>query len=182
MGYKDQLILTGTLDDVGNPIRSNTEKSSRLGLEFDATIALSEKFIIRPNFTLSSNKNVDLAVAGQNYGTTDIAYSPQVVAGNIFVYKPVQGLYLSLLQKYVGEQYMNNIELPSAKLADYFVNDLNASYEIKPNTIFKSITITALVNNIFDKKYVSNGAMWDIYPYYYPQAGTNFLIGLNLKF
>ncbi|MFD1603807.1 TonB-dependent receptor [Flavobacterium artemisiae] len=182
MGYKDQLILTGTLDDVGNPIRSNTEKSYRLGFEFDATVALSEKFIFRPNFTLSSNKNVDLAVAGQNYGTTDIAYSPQVVAGNIFVYKPVQGLYLSLLQKYVGEQYMNNIELPSAKLADYFVNDFNASYEIKPNTIFKSITITALVNNIFDKKYVSNGAMWDIYPYYYPQAGTNFLIGLNLKF
>lgn len=182
MGYKDQLILTGRLDDVGSPIRANTEKSYRLGLEFDATIALSEKFTLRPNFTISSNKNVDLAVEGEYYGTTKIAYSPEVIAGNIFVYKPIEGLYLSLLQKYVGEQFMNNIELPAAKLADYFVNDFNASYEIKPNTIFKSITITALVNNIFDKKYVSNGAMWDIYPSYYPQAGTNFLIGLNLKF
>ncbi|MNS54460.1 Vitamin B12 transporter BtuB [compost metagenome] len=182
MGYKDQLILTGRLDDVGNPIRANTEKSYRLGFEFDATIALSEKFILRPNFTLSSNKNVDLAVDGEYYGTTKIAYSPEVIAGNIIVYKPIERLYLSLLQKYVGEQYMNNIELPAAKLADYFVNDFNASYEIKPKTIFQSITITALVNNIFDKKYVSNGAMWDVYPYYYPQAGTNFLIGLNLKF
>ncbi|MDP5199382.1 TonB-dependent receptor [Flavobacterium sp. DG2-3] len=182
MGYKDQLILTGRLDDVGAPIRANTEKSYRLGFEFDATIALSEKFTLRPNFTLSSNKNVDLAVDGEYYGTTKIAYSPEVIAGNIIVYKPISGLYLSLLQKYVGEQYMNNIELPAAKLADYFVNDFNASYEIKPNKIFKSITITALVNNIFDKKYVSNGAMWDVYPYYYPQAGTNFLIGLSLKF
>ncbi|AOC94160.1 TonB-dependent Receptor Plug Domain protein [Flavobacterium anhuiense] len=182
MGYKDQLILTGRLDDVGNPIRANTEKSYRLGFEFDATIALSEKFTLRPNFTLSSNKNVDLAVDGEYYGTTKIAYSPEVIAGNVIVYKPIERLYLSLLQKYVGEQYMNNIELPAAKLADYFVNDFNASYEIKPKTIFQSITITALVNNIFDKKYVSNGAMWDIYPYYYPQAGTNFLIGLNLKF
>ncbi|WP_347050399.1 TonB-dependent receptor [Flavobacterium olei] len=182
MGYKDQLILTGRLDDVGSPIRANTEKSYRLGLEFDATIALSEKFTLRPNFTISSNKNVDLAVEGEYYGTTKIAYSPEIIAGNIFVYKPIEGLYLSLLQKYVGEQFMNNIELPAAKLADYFVNDFNASYEIKPNTIFKSITITALINNIFDKKYVSNGAMYDIYPYYYPQAGTNFLIGLNLKF
>ncbi|MFC0779746.1 TonB-dependent receptor [Flavobacterium sp. HJSW_4] len=182
MAYKDQLILTGRLDDVGNPIRANTEKSYRLGFEFDATIALSEKFTLRPNFTLSSNKNVDLAVDGEYYGTTKIAYSPEVIAGNVVVYKPIEGLYLSLLQKYVGEQYMNNIELPAAKLADYFVNDFNASYEIKPNKIFKSITITALVNNIFDKKYVSNGAMWDVYPYYYPQAGTNFLIGLNLKF
>lgn len=182
MGYKDQLILTGRLDDVGAPIRANTEKSYRLGFEFDATISLSEKFILRPNFTLSSNKNVDLAVEGQYYGTTKIAYSPEVIAGNIIVYSPIKSLHISLLQKYVGEQYMNNIELPEAKLADYFVNDLNVSYEIKPGAVFKSITITGLVNNILDKKYVSNGAMWDIYPYYYPQAGINFLAGLTLKF
>lgn len=182
MGYRDQLILTGRLDDVGSPIRANTEKSYRLGLEVDATIKLSEKFILRPNFTLSSNKNVDLAVEGQYYGTTNIAYSPSVIAGNIIVYSPIESLHLSLLQKYVGEQYMNNIELPAAKLADYFVNDLNVSYEIKPKSIFKSIMITGLVNNILDKKYVSNGYMWDVYPYYYPQAGINFLAGLTLKF
>ncbi|KRD10836.1 TonB-dependent receptor [Flavobacterium sp. Root901] len=182
MGYKDQLILTGRLDDVGAPIRSNTDKSYRLGFEFDAAISLSEKFILRPNFTLSSNKNVDLAVEGQNYGTTKIAYSPEVIAGNIIVYSPIENLHISLLQKYVGEQYMNNIELLEAKLADYFVNDLNVSFEIKPKSVFKSIMITGLVNNILDKKYVSNGAMWDIYPYYYPQAGINFLAGLTLKF
>lgn len=182
MGYKDQLILTGRLDDVGAPIRANTEKSYRLGFELDATIALSDKFILRPNFTLSSNKNVDLAVEGEYYGTTDIAYSPEVIAGNIIVYTPIKSLHISLLQKYVGEQYMNNIELPSAKLADYFVNDLNVSYEIKPKSVFKSIMITGMVNNILDKKYVSNGYMWDIYPYYYPQAGINFLAGLTLKF
>jgi len=182
MGYRDQLILTGRLDDVGAPIRSNTDKSYRLGFEFDATISLSEKFILRPNFTLSSNKNIDLAVEGQNYGTTKIAYSPEIIAGNIIVYSPIQNLHISLLQKFVGEQFMNNIELPSARLADYFVNDLNVSFEIKPKSIFKSIAITGLVNNFLDKKYVSNGAMWDIYPYYYPQAGINFLAGLTLKF
>ncbi|MFA9190470.1 TonB-dependent receptor [Flavobacterium sp. FZUC8N2.13] len=182
MGYRDQLILTGRLDDVGAPIRSNTDKSYRLGFEVDATIAVSEKFILRPNFTLSSNKNVDLAVEGQNYGTTKIAYSPEIIAGNIIVYSPIQNLHISLLQKFVGEQFMNNIELPEAKLADYFVNDLNVSFEIKPKSIFKSIMITGLVNNFLDKKYVSNGYMWDVYPYYYPQAGINFLAGLTLKF
>ena len=182
MAYKDQLILTGTLDDVGSPIRSNSEKSYRLGFEVDATIKVSEKFMLRPNFTLSSNKNVDLAVEGQNYGTTSIAYSPEVIAGNIIVYSPIENFHISLLQKYVGEQYMNNIELPEAKLSDYFVNDLNVSFEIKPKSIFKSIMITGLVNNILDKKYVSNGYMYDVYPYYYPQAGINFLAGLTLKF
>ncbi len=182
MAYKDQLILTGNLDDVGNPIRSNSEKSYRLGLEVDMTIALSDQFIIRPNFTLSNNKNLNLAVAGQNYGTTDIAYSPSVIAGNIIVFKASKNLNISLLQKYVGEQFMNNIELPAAKLANYFVNDLNVSYEIKPKSVFKSILVTGLVNNILNKQYVSNGYMYDVYPYYYPQAGINFLFGMSLNF
>ncbi|MGZ9734444.1 TonB-dependent receptor [Flavobacterium sp. GNP002] len=182
MAYKDQLILTGSLDDVGAPIRSNSEKSYRLGLEVDATIALTDQLIIRPNFTLSANKNTDLAVEGQNYGTTDIAYSPSIIAGNILVYTPVENLHVSWMQKFVGEQYMNNIELPAAKLADYFVNDLNIAYTFKPKTIFKEIVLTGLVNNFLDKKYVSNGYMYDIYPYYYPQAGINFLAGLTLKF
>ena len=182
MAYKDQLILTGNLDDVGAPIRSNSEKSYRLGLEVDATIALTSQLIIRPNFTLSANKNKDLAVEGKDYGTTDIAYSPSIIAGNILVYTPIENLHISWLQKFVGEQYMNNIELPAAKLEDYFVNDLNVAYTFKPKSIFKEIIVTGLVNNFLDKKYVSNGYMYDIYPYYYPQAGINFLAGVTLRF
>ena len=182
MAYKDQLILTGNLDDVGNPIRSNSEESYRLGLEVDVTLELTKQLIIRPNFTLSQNRNVDLNVSGTNVGTKDIAYSPSIIAGTILVYKPLERLQISWLSKFVGEQYMNNIELPSAKLPDYFVNDLNIAYEIKPKSIFKSVVFTGLVNNVLDRKYVSNGYMWDVYPYYYPQAGINFLAGLTLKF
>ena len=182
MAYKDQLILTGTLDDVGNPIRSNSEKSYRFGLEMDANIEISKEISLRPNLTLSSNKNVDLAVNGHYFGTKDISYSPSVIAGNSLIYKPTESLQIIWLQKYVGQQYMNNIELPEAKLADYFINDLNVTYEIKPKSVFKSIIFKGLVNNILDKKYISNGYMWDIYPYYYPQAGTNILAGITLKF
>ncbi|MGG7036302.1 MAG: TonB-dependent receptor [Flavobacterium sp.] len=182
MAYKDQLILTGNLDDVGNPIRSNSEKSYRLGLEVDAAFALSKEFIVRSNVTLSQNKNIDLVVEGENVGTKDIAYSPSVIVGNMFIYKPIESLQISWLSKFVGEQYMNNIESPEAKLQDYFVNDLNVAYEIKPKSVFKSITFTGLVNNILDKQYVSNGYMWDVYPSYYPQAGINFLAGMTLKF
>jgi iron complex outermembrane receptor protein len=182
MAYKDQLILTGNLDDVGNPIRSNSKESYRLGLEVEMTLELTKQLIIRPNFTLSQNKNVDLNAAGTNVGNKDIAYSPSLIAGNILVYKPMKSWQISWLSKFVGEQFMNNIELPAAKLPDYFVNDLNIAYEIKPKSIFKSVVLTGLVNNILDKKYVSNGYMWDVYPYYYPQAGINFLAGLTLKF
>ncbi len=182
MAYTDQLILTGSLDDVGNPIRSNSEKSFRLGLEVEASFELSNKFTIRPNFTLSQNKNIDLKVANNFIGTKDIAYSPNIVASNMLIYKPTNEFMISVMSKFVNEQYLNNIESPQAKLADYFVNDLNISYEITPKSIFKSITITGLLNNFLNKKYVSNGYMWDVYPYYYPQAGTNFFLGLTLKF
>jgi iron complex outermembrane receptor protein len=167
---------------VGNPIRSNSEKSYRLGVEVDAAIVLSSTFSLRPNLTVSRNKNIDLAVSGQNYGTKDISYSPSVIAGNSLIYKPTESLQIVWLQKYVGQQYMNNIESAESKLADYFINDLNISYEIKPKSVFKSIIFKGLVNNVLDKKYISNGYMWDIYPYYYPQAGTNFLAGITLKF
>jgi iron complex outermembrane receptor protein len=182
MLYKDQLILTGNLDDVGNPIRSNSEKSYRLGLEIDATIALSKQLLVRPNITLSENRNQDLNVAGENFGNKTIAFSPGIVGGNSIVFQPFESLQINWLSKFVGEQYMNNIESPEAKLESYFVNDLNITYEYKTKSVFKSIVFSGLVNNILDKKYVSNGYMYDIYPYYYPQAGINFLAGITLKF
>jgi iron complex outermembrane receptor protein len=182
MYYKDQLILTGNLDAVGNPIRSNSEKSYRLGLEVDAALALSKQFLIKANFTTSQNNNLDLNIAGQNFGTKQIAYSPCNIAATILVYKPIESIQISTLTKYVGAQYMNNIESPEAKLKSYLVNDFTISYEMKPKSVFKSITFTGLVNNFLNQKYVSNGYMYDVYPYYYPQAGINFLVGMSLKF
>jgi iron complex outermembrane receptor protein len=187
MRYKDQLVLTGGFDDVGAPIRKNSGDSYRLGLEVDATLKLSKQWTIAPNFTISSNKNVDFIsdVNGTltNLGDTNIAYSPNFIAGNILTFSPMPAFRFSLLSKYVSEQYMNNTDDASGKLKDYFVNDFNASYEIATKSIFKSIVINALVNNIFNVDYVSNGADYGGgYVYYYPQAGANFLVGLTLKF
>ena len=94
----------------------------------------------------------------------------------------MKSFQIGWLSKYVGSQYLNNIESTEAKLADYFVNDLNIAYEIKPKSVFQAIVITGMVNNIFNKLYISNGYMYDITPYYYPQAGIHFLSGITLKF
>ncbi|KDN56778.1 TonB-dependent receptor [Flavobacterium seoulense] len=188
MAYKDQLVLTGGLNDVGAPIRTNSGDSYRLGLEVDAVFRLSDKWTIAPNFTISDNKNVDFFSEDSNgdlanLGNTNIAFSPEFIAGNILSFSPLQPLKLNLLSKFVSDQYMNNIDDTSSKLKDYFVNDFNAVYEIKTKSIFKSIMVNLLVNNIFNVDYVSNGTDYGGgYVYYYPQAGTNFLAGLTLKF
>nr|WP_315151035.1 TonB-dependent receptor [uncultured Flavobacterium sp.] len=200
MKYQDQLVLTGELNDVGAPIRTNSGDSYRVGIELDATIQLSEKWLLQPNVTLSQNKNKDFYFTRdgvlQNLGDTNIAFSPNVVAGNRLAFMPVNHLQISLYSKFVGEQYMANIDSDGSKLDSYLVNDLNVSYEFRPKSIFKSILVTALVNNIFNLKYVSNGYFYtydDDYSNppaittiegagYYPQAGINFLAGLTLKF
>ena len=196
MNYKDQLVLTGELNDVGAPLRSNIGDSYRLGLEIDANIKLNDKFKIRPNVALSSNKNLDYFIDRdgllRDLGNTTIAFSPSLIAGNVFTYTPCEALNVSLLSKYVGEQYLSNTDTEASKLDAYFTTDFNITYELKMNRILKSIVFSGLVNNIFDEKYVSNG-----YTYlddfstpgnsfevqgYYPQAGTNFLIGATVNF
>lgn len=200
MKYKDQLVLTGSLNDVGAPIFTNSGKSYRLGLEVDATIQLNDQFMLVPNFALSQNKNQDFFFERdgilQNLGHTNIAFSPNFIASNQLVYQPFGNFQAAFLSKFVSEQYMGNIDATNSKLDSYFVNDLNLNYVLKTNKVFENITFSLLVNNLFDLEYESNGYF---YTYdddfsnpgtistiegagFYPQAGRNFFIGMNLKF
>ena len=200
MQYNEQLILTGALDDVGAPIRTNSGDSYRLGLEIEAAFSLSDAFIIQPVLTLSSNKNKQTysQVDGilKDFGTTNISFSPEVVASNAFIYSPLKNFSLSFLTKYVGDQYMGITDTDTSKLKEYFVNDLNITYEWNPKSVFSTVVVSALVNNIFDKEYVSNGYYytydddWSVPGQlttiegagYYPQATRNFLVGVTLNF
>ena len=201
MDYRDQLVLTGAIDDVGAAIRQNSGSSYRLGVEVEAGVELIPGVLaVSPNIALSTNKNRDFYFQRdgvlQNLGNTNISFSPNVVAGNRFDYFPIQNLRLSLLSKYVGEQYLGNIDAKSSKLDAYFVNDFNAQYELGELGFAKSITLTALVNNIFSEEYVSNGYFFtydDDYTNpgtvttvegagYYPQAKINVLVGATIRF
>ena len=200
MRYKDQLVLTGELNDVGAPLRSNVGDSYRLGLEIDANVRLSNSFNWRPNIALSDNRNIDFFFerdgALQNLGNTNIAYSPKLIAGNIISYQPNDDFQVSLLSKFVGKQYMGNIDSEGSVLDSYTQTDFNIQYTINTNSFVKSIVLSGLVNNIFDADIVSNGYFYtfdDDYSNpgtittiegagYYPQAGVNFLVGATVNF
>ena len=170
-------------------------------LEIDAAIRLSEKFSLKPTIALSRNRNVDFVSSWNgelvNFGNTDVSFSPEIVAANIIEYRPIDNFEIKFLSKYVGEQYMSNIEAEGSRLDSYFVNDLNLQYTWTTAPLFREVVFTGLVNNIFNELYVSNGYF---YTYdvpsedpsggvqtfggagYYPQAETNFLLGVTLKF
>lgn len=205
MDYKNQLVLTGALDDVGQPVRATSGSSYRLGLEIDADIRLSDKFTIRPNAAFSTNQNRDFFITRDGntnptaLGSTDISFSPDVIIGNIISYQLIENLQISFLSKYVGQQFMSNFSSAISNndvLDSFFTSDLNVVYQINPKKIFKSITLNALVNNIFDAEYVDRGYYYtfdDTWSTsgvtttvdgagYYPQATRNFLIGATLRF
>ena len=200
MQYKDQLVLTGALNDVGSPIFTNSGHSYRYGIEIESVIKAINKLTFQPNITLSQNKNKDFYFQRdgilQNLGNTNIAFSPDIVFGNATTYSPIKNLNLTFLNKFVGKQFMGNIDSQASALKSYNVHDLNVTYLWNINKGIKSILFSGLVNNIFDYEYESNGYF---YTYdddfstpgvtttiegtgYYPQAGTNFLVGATLKF
>jgi len=199
MAYNEQLVATGALDNSGSQIRANSGESYRLGLEVEANVTFNN-FVLQPNFTISSNKNNETFFKRdgvlKNLGETNIAFSPELVIGNTLTYNVASNFQVAVLSKFIGEQYMGNIDTEFSKLDSYFTNDLNIVYEIKPKTIFKSILLTGLVNNIFSKKYISNGYFFTFDDDFsnpgtittiegagfYPQATTNFLVGVTLKF
>ncbi|MBC6110258.1 TonB-dependent receptor [Pedobacter fastidiosus] len=199
MIYKDQLINTGKLNDVGGQTRQNVADSYRAGVEFDGRWSILKNFYWAATATLSRNKiknfqeylydEVNGSLLVNNYNNTDISFSPSVIVSSELNYSILKNADIALLSKYVGRQYLNNTSAKSESLSSFFVNDIRLRY----NTSFasvKNIGVSLLINNVFSTLYESNGASYPSlyggeltrYNYYYPQATRNFLLSLSLKF
>ena len=199
MLYKDQLIQTGEINDVGAPIMVNVDDSYRAGIELSAGAKITRNLNWDINATFSQNKIKNFTEfvddwdnGGQktnNLGETDLAFSPNVIVNSKISYEPAEGLNFSLLSNYVGDQYIDNTSNANRNLNAYFVSNLNVDYSIK-GLLFHEIKLHLQVNNLFNEQYESNA--W-VYSYiyggerykmdgYFPQAGTNFLAGIDFKF
>ncbi len=194
MNYQDQLVLTGAVNSTGDAIRTNVEKSYRLGLETVLNYQISKRLVWSGNVTLSQNRienfqekifdydlNQEVVI---NHGNTDIAFSPSVIYGSTLTY--TAGAFEgSILRKYVGKQYLDNTSDDARSLAAYNTHDIRLKYTMKKGPAF-----TLLLNNVLNEMYSSNGYTYS-YRYggatttenfYYPQAGFNFLLGASLRF
>ncbi len=203
MNYKNQLVLTGQVNDVGNTIRVNVPESYRAGLELITNWKFAPRWALSANTTFSQNKIKNFTETIVNYdgdanrinklSKTDISFSPNLIAGGQLSYNPTKNVELALMTKYVSKQFMDNTSDDNRSLNAFFVNDIRASYSIKPKAerrpLFKELTFSLLVNNIFNHLYESNGYTYSyIYDkqvttenFYYPQAGTNFLLAVKVR-
>lgn len=183
MYYVNQLVLNGELNNVGAFIRTNSGESYRRGIEIGALAKLSKQWEVSGNVSLSQNRNQDFKIENEAFvrdlGNTQISFSPDVIANLGLKFNPNKNFQFALMNQYVGKQYLDNTEDKNLQLKDYLLTDFNAQYQFKIAN--NDVALKLLVNNIFNKKYVNNGAVYDGEPYYFSQAGTNFMFGISWK-
>lgn len=198
MSYKDQLIPTGQLNDVGNTLRKNIDRSYRLGVELVGQIALDSKFNAGANLTLSKNKIKNFTEVIYDYtqgieekkidhGLTDISLSPGMVGAIFLTYLPIDQLRLEWTSKLTGKQFLDNTSNNDRSIPSYSTSHLNVVYNAKAGWA-KKLTFKVQINNLLNTNYSSGGYTYSyIYEkvitenFVYPQAGIHFMIGASIQ-
>ena len=203
MNYKNQLVLTGAVNDVGSTVRINVPKSYRAGIELVGTYKISDVISWSANMTLSQNEIDQFTEVVFDHGAafdefnvveiehsdSDISFSPKLIVGSDLQYSPFSGMTIQLFTKYVGKQFLDNTSDKSRSIKSYLTNDIRMAYEFSLRDV-KRVEILLMVNNVLAEEYESNGYTWgyfygeNLYQQnnYYPQAKTNFLSGLSVRF
>lgn len=203
MHYNNQLVLNGQINDVGAYNRINVASSYRRGLELEVNTGINRYFSLGANLALSQNKiqkfveyldssNADYSVYTQykkEHTNTDISFSPNIVSSLIFSFKPVKGMEIAFINKYIGRQFLDNTSNVNRSINPYNVLDLRFNYTIKTKLI-PEIGFMLSIYNLLDARYETNGYTFSYYTdatlhtfnYLAPAAPINFLGGLSLRF
>lgn len=205
MDYKNQLVLTGEINDVGNYTRRNIDKSYRAGIELEGSLSINKYLSIAANLTFSRNKipsyteyfdvydaNFEWTGTSQiTYTNTNISFSPDIIAGGLCRITPLKNLRIDYYSKYVGKQYIDNTSDKNRMLNPYYSGDLNIAYTL-PLKFVKAVEFIAMVNNISNTSYITNAWVYNgivdgsaptaLADGYFPQAGRHFLAGINIRF
>ncbi len=227
MAYEDQLVQTGEINNVGEPIMVNVPSSYRTGVEVAAAFVITSRINWVGNATFSMNKIKDFTSYVDNWsfdakkkedhdklniglpevedpdmqkqfvsdlGKTDLAFSPNITAASRFNYLAVKGLTVSLLSKYVGEQYIDNTSNKDRMLSAWLVNDLMINYDFKVDKV-GAFNLGLKVNNLLNEQYITNAWVYQYYlndanntpqhhvmDGYFVQAGTNFMVRVGMTF
>ena len=194
MQYKDQLVLTGKINDVGAYTRTNIPDSYRAGIELSGGMKIYKWLSASANITLSKNKVINFTEyiddydnggqQTQRYESTDIAFSPSCISAYAINLLPIKNVEINFMGKYVSRQYLDNTSQTSRSLGSFYVQDVKLNY-----TLQKAALLFLQVNNLFSKKYEPNGYTFSYIAggeqttenFYFPMAPIYWTLGINIK-
>lgn len=184
MLYNNQLVLNGQINDVGLPVRENVGKSYRAGIELDLRGKINDYVWLRGNISAGTS-HTDFVSYEDNqlvtYNNVQLTFSPQLISGYIISIKPAKMIETGIAGKYVSRQFLDLTGNKDRSLDPWYVNNLRILLTMHP-ALVQELKLYFQVNNIWNAKYSSNGYVWDDTPYFFPQAGINFLTGISLRF
>jgi Outer membrane receptor proteins, mostly Fe transport len=206
MEYKDQLVATGKLSDVGYSIKQNIPDSYRRGIELAGAINIVKDLRFDANLTLSKNKLKNYTAYIDTYDnsndwnplpqtevflkSSNLILSPEIIGMAMLTYSNDKGYNVSLHGKYVGDQYMDNFSTAQSKVPAYFVAGFNFSKRFKIKEGY--LNLSATIDNLFNNKYYSYGWIYQAYfkdgskPYIeqgvFSQAPINYLLKVSYSF
>ncbi|MFM7223480.1 MAG: TonB-dependent receptor domain-containing protein, partial [Bacteroidota bacterium] len=198
MRYRDQLVLTGKINDVGAYTRTNVSNSFRTGLEVEATWTPTSRWSLYHNFTISRNRIIDHTEYWDDYdaggqqsllvATAPLAFSPSITAASTLVYRPWTLAEIKLVTRYTGRQFMDNTGRMDRSLNPFLVQDLQWNQTVRLGKI-KSVDAIIQINNLWNALYAPNGYTYS-YRYngelvrnnfYYPMAIRNVMAGITIN-
>jgi iron complex outermembrane receptor protein len=198
MLYKNQLVLTGKINDVGAYTRTNIPSSYRTGVELQGALKVLPWLNVSGNLSFSSNKIKGFSEYIDDYDNggqklvvhrkPDIAFSPDMIGSATLGFIPVKNGEISFISKYVGRQYLDNTGDNARSLSAYYVQDVRMMYTIH-HPIIKELQLILQVNNLFNKKYEPNGYTYSYIDagrmqtenYVFPMAGINWMGGVMIS-
>jgi iron complex outermembrane receptor protein len=179
MDYKNQLVLTGKINDVGSYTRTNVPLSYRAGIELEMSWKINKELSSNANFTWSQNKIKSFTEYYDDYDNggqvtiahknTDITLSPNVIASHTLTFTPNKTWEFAITSKYVSNQYLDNTQNETRKLGDYFNVKLQGHINNFTNVLYtpSGYTYSYRWNN---EVTTSNN--------YYPMAGRNYWMSI----
>lgn len=192
MEFHDEIAATGEQSEIGLALRRNVDRSSRRGIELDASWQPTASLRLRTNANVSRNRIrdwtqfIDVYDAEGNWtGTRAVAHrdvepllTPSVLVSQAVDYTPNARFSSGVIARYAGRSYLDNtngLDAPS-----YFVADANVSYAVT-----SWVRVSLQVNNVLNNDRIRPSGYSYLYfdqgtlngtAYYYPQATRNAVV------
>jgi len=202
MEFRNEIAATGELSDIGLALRRNVDRSSRRGIELDASWQATPMIRLRTNANVSRNRINEwtqfydvydpeftyLTSKPVTYRGVEPLLTPPVIVNQAIEFTPSPKFSAGAVGRWVARSFLDNtddLEAPS-----YFDLDANVSYAITPWA-----RLSLQVNNVLDADdiypngysypfIIRDGSIDSISgtPYYYPQATRNAVVMADFRF
>jgi iron complex outermembrane recepter protein len=199
MDYKDQLVLTGKINDVGASTRENVSKSYRKGIETMLGYKFNSKISLFGNLNVSQNEISEYTeyiyswtssdFVSNSFKNTTIAFSPKVVTNLGLDYELSKYLSARVSGKYISEQFLDNTGDLSRALDAYSLLDASLHFHKKVKNSMP-LFLDLFLYNLGNTRYAANGYTFSTlaasevatFNYVFPQAGFHFMLKAGFRF